>query len=79
MLLGFLRDYRQATNVISDVDLPPLCVAAQPSPQPFWQCSFHRVPLVPSSLVGDVPYKVTEDRLTLTASTFGPWGPLAFA
>lgn len=49
------------TTLISDIDLPSLCMASQTALQAFWQCPFHFIPLVPSSLVGDVPYKVTVD------------------
>ena len=52
----------RGTTLISDIDLPPLCMASQPALQAFWQCPFHFIPLVPSSLVGDVPYKVTADN-----------------
>lgn len=49
------------TTLISDIDLPSLCMASQTALQAFWQCPFHFIPLVPSSLVGDVSYKVTVD------------------
>lgn len=49
------------TTLISDIDLPSLCMASQTALQAFWKCPFHFIPLVPSSLVGDVPYKVTVD------------------
>ena len=51
----------RGTSLISNTDLPPLCMTSQPALQAFWQCPFHFIPLVTSSLVGDVPYKVTAD------------------
>lgn len=47
--------------------------------QPFRKALFHHAPLVPSSLVGGVSYKVAADRFHSMGSTFGSWKPLAFA
>lgn len=61
--------------------LPCLCVCAHTGLflQPFQKGLFHHAPLVPSSLVGGVSYKVAADRFHSMGSTFGSWEPLAFA